>query len=324
MAFDGIAFLLQLRSHNVIFRTLPRPHLLGMKTIITWLAALLLWPSTGLMAQRSDLFLFDFTKIVDGYELSRPRLLSNFNTGGYTNQPSFADPYRLLVSAGPAENPTQTDLFELNLRTESVTRLTKTIDREYSPSSDPNQPDQILCVVVEVENDNNQRLWSYPTSLAEGGHGILASAGQVGYFCPLKSGWIAVFELGTPNKLYMYHRKTRERKFISSNIGRTLKQTKDGSLVFVHKISDSYWFLKRLNVDDFIPEVIKKTIPDAEDFTLLDDNSILMGSGSKLYHLDVNGDVMWRELADLQHLGLGNITRLAHNGINMLAIVSDE
>ena len=276
------------------------------------------------IAQKSDLYLFDISEVSDQYELSHPRLLSDFNPGGYTNQPSFVDAYRLLITVGQAATPAATDLYELKLRTNTLTRLTRTIDREYSPSINPFNPTEMYCVVVEVEKDDNQRLWSYPTDLGGGGRAVVSNSGQVGYYCPLKDNWMAVFEVGSPNKLFIYHTETGERKFISSNIGRSLHRSSDGSLVFVHKISDSHWFLKRVSTADFIPEVIKKTIPEAEDFCLLNDDSILMGGGSKLYHLNVVGDKMWREVGDLTGLGLNKITRLAFNGLNMLAVVTDR
>ena len=273
-------------------------------------------------AQSSDLYLFDLTKLADRYEINRARLLSGFNPGGYTNQPSFADAYRLLTVVGPAADPLDTDIYELNLRQETITRLTKTNDREYSPMINPNHPDKMLSVVVEVDNGDNQILWSYPTDLKGGGHSVLPQAGMVGYYCPLTDDWLAVFEVGTPHKLFLYQISTGVKKFISTNIGRALRRHSDGSLVYVHKFSDSHWFLKKVNTEDFRPEVIKKTIPDAEDFILLKDDSILMGSGGKVYHLDVTGDKLWTEVADLTPFGITDITRMAFNGLNMIAIVN--
>ncbi|NND34113.1 MAG: hypothetical protein HKN76_16110 [Saprospiraceae bacterium] len=282
----------------------------------------LLWQS--LISQSSELYIVDLLQVADKYEATNGRYLSHFNAGGYTNQPSFADPYTLLISVGMQDTPLATDLYELNLRTRRKTRITRTTEREYSPVISQLDPKYISCVLVEPENDNKQVIWQYPYDRSNGGRPLLSGTGQVGYFAELKDAWIAVFEVGSPNKLWLYNEESGEKKFITANVGRSLQRSGDGSLVYVHKFSDDYWFLKKLNLEDLRSEIIKKTITGAEDFVLLADDSIIMGSQSKLYHLDPNGGVTWSEIADLSDMGIKNITRLAFNGINQLAIVDQR
>ncbi len=278
--------------------------------------------SGTMMAQQSQLYLYDLALIDGQFELSHPRYLSGFNEDGYTDQPFFIDPYRILVSAGKKEKPSETDLYELHLREKSVKRITMTPDREYSPSIHPDAPEEIKCVIVDTKNENKQLLWRYPTDLSDGGRTWLSKANNVGYYCELDSGWVAVFEVGTPNQLYLIHAETGEKRFVSAKIGRTLRRSSDGSLIYVHKFSETHWFLKQIRPDQHVPSIIKKTIPNAEDFEVIRDDGIMMGSGSKLYFLDIKGDMRWREIADLNLAGINNITRLRYNGINMLAVVN--
>lgn len=279
---------------------------------------------TLLQSQKSDLYLFDFLEVAGTYELHHPRLLSEFNQGGYNNQPSFADSYTLLMSAAPADDQTNTDIYEMDLRSKELTRITRTIEREYSPTPSLDDPQSFNCVVVDVNNENKQILWRYPIDRSSGGKYWLKEVDNVGYFRELADDWVAIFEVGTPNKLWVVHKKTGEKKFISNNIGRSLQVMANGQLVYVHKFSDDYWFLKKLVPETFTSEIIKKTLPEAEDFCLLGDDSILMGHGSKLYRLDPSGDNQWEELMNLEKFGLTNIKRLAFNGINQLVIVDQK
>lgn len=280
--------------------------------------------SSVIFGQASELFMVDLDEVADKYEVSNARYLSAFNQGGYNNQPAFVDLYTLLVSVGKKNEAAKTDIFELNLRSKRMTRITKTKDREYSPSISRQDRNMINCVLVEVENNDNQILWQYPHDRSKGGRPLLKGVSQVGYFIELKDDWVAVYEVGTPSKLWLHNRKSGDKKFITANIGRCLQLMQDSTLAYVHKFSDDYWFLKKLNLDDLRSEIIKKTIPGAEDFTVLSDDSIIMGAKSKLYHLDHHGTNTWQEIADLEGMGIQHITRLAFNGINQLAIVDQR
>ncbi|MCB0688896.1 MAG: hypothetical protein KDC53_20300 [Saprospiraceae bacterium] len=275
-------------------------------------------------AQKSNLYLFDLLEIAGKYELHQPRLLSEFNPDGYNNQPYFIDNYTLILTAAPKEDLANSDIFQLDLRSHEMTRITKTPDREYSPTLSMQDPKLFNCVVVDVENGDKQILWQYPLDRSNGGKAWLKDWENVGYFQEMNDNWVAIFEVGTPNKLYLTNSKTGEKKFISNNIGRALRMTKDGQLIYVHKFSDDYWFLKRLRPETLLSEIVKKTLPGSEDFTLLDDDSILMGQGSKLYRLDQFGENQWKEVANLEKYGITNIKRLAFNGINEMVIVDQK
>jgi len=277
-----------------------------------------------LKAQSSELYVVDLQEVADNYEVDHARYLSSFNTGGYTNQPEFLDLYNLLVTVGPKKEPQNTDLYQLDLRTDQILRITKTPDREYSPMVSMSDKKMLNCVVVDVENDNTQIAWQYPLDRSKGGRPFLKGVQNVGYFCELADSWVAVFEVGSSDKLWIHNRVSGEKKFINANVGRSLKVTKEGYLVYVHKFSNDYWFLKKVHPDTFTNEIIKKTIPKTEDFALLSDDSIIMGKGSKLFHLDPKGTNQWEEIADLRNMGINKITRLAFNGINQLAIVDEN
>ncbi|MDH3652442.1 MAG: hypothetical protein OEQ53_22315, partial [Saprospiraceae bacterium] len=197
--------------------------------------ALLFSPALA-FAQSSDLYLFDLHTLSDVRQISNPRLLSGFNPDGYTNQPVFLDLFKLVVSAGPDTAPAQTDLYELNLRANQLTRLTRTIDREYSPGIDP-EKGYISCVLVDVKKDDEQKLWKYPVDRSTGGKAVLKGIKDVGYYTWIDDEWIAVFQVGDPSQLHLYNVRTDEKRFVSSKVGRCLKKLPGGALAYIHKIS---------------------------------------------------------------------------------------
>ncbi len=282
------------------------------------LFALLLLPFVS-QAQNSELYLFDFRTEAGELSVSNPRYISGFNTGGYNNQASFVNRNEILLAAAPKSNPEATDLFLLNLRSEQVTQITKTVDREYSPTVSVDGQ-WIHCVVVEVENENKQVLWKYPMDRSGGGEPIAPAAKNVGYYTPINEEWVAVFEVGEPHQLYAVHLNTGERKLISTKIGRSIAQTEPGKIMFVHKYSDDYWMLKEWDLAVGRSSTIKKTLPGSEDFTITGPGKLIMASGAKIYELNRNGDNQWIEVADLEPYGLDNITRMAYDGLGQLVV----
>lgn len=281
---------------------------------------LLMLLSTTLAAQRGDLFVFDLTNDGQSYHLENPRYLSSFNEGGYTNQPHFVDPYRILVSVGKKMNPVETDIYEVNLRSKEIMQVTQTIDREYSPTIS-RDGSSFRCVLVDVENDNRQILWEYPMDRSHGGAPFVSEAKDVGYYADLGNE-VAVFEVGTPTKLFLYDKVTGRRRFISNQIGRSLRRTPRGTLAYLHKFSDAYWYIKEYNLDSGRSEIIKKSLPESEDFEVLSDGSYLMASRGKLYRLDPAATKEWLEIGDFSPYKIGKITRMAYNGINQLAVIT--
>jgi len=282
---------------------------------------LLLLGAITACAQQSDLYLFDFVQDGEKWHLENPRFLSGFNPGGYTNQPEFIDPYRLLVSVGDAASPAETDLYEINLRKETCLRITQTADREYSPVL--TTQGMVQCVLVDVANDDAQIIWEYPFDRSNGGQAYLPEAKDVGYFVDLGTS-TAVFEVGSPNKLFLYNRDTGAKKFISNQIGRTLKRTSGGQLAYVHKFSDAYWYLKLYDLETSRTTILKKTLPECEYFEILPDDSFIMAWKSKLYRLDPKAGNEWTAVGDFDALELGQVSRMRYNGINQLAVITSK
>jgi hypothetical protein len=281
--------------------------------------------SVALSAQgHTDLYLFQLHKDdKEAYHIYKPQFLSGFNPGGYTNQPCFASDGTLLVSVRIAGEK-QNDIYALSIKDFKVKRVTQTTANEYSPRIDPTN--QYLSVVRQVVGDamNQQVYW---TRLDGGGFkSITPDRRDVGYYTWLNENQLALFRIeGESNKLEKYNIVDHKARKITSAIGRSLWSDEDGSVLYVHKFSSDYWYLKRYNVDAFSMDIITQTPGMTEDFVLAPDGTYFMGQAGMLFSFHPQHNDAWQEVADLTVYGIDSVTRLAVSPDGtMLALVASK
>ena len=110
---------------------------------------------------------------------------------------------------------------------------------------------------------------------------------------------------------------------LTSHIGRCFQRLTNGNLAFVYKATDTTWYLQELNLSNYKTKILAKTKPGAEDFVILRDGTMLMGSGSTLFKFHPAYDAAWLPIIDLANYGIKQITRLAVNKTGKIAIVSE-
>ncbi len=71
-------------------------------------------------------------------------------------------------------------------------------------------------------------------------------------------------------------------------------------------------------------QTIIKTLPGAEDFTILSNGTILMGKGSRIYKYHPNKDADWVEMVDLKSIGIYNVTRIDARGDKLVLVDGGE
>jgi len=252
--------------------------------------------------------------------VTEPLYLSGFNPDGYNNQPYFINPNQLYITSDMYDE-TFTDVVKLDLRRQEYFRVTATDSiSEYSPT-----PRAIrgFFSTVRVEKDlSTQSLWLYPKDHQSYGRRVLSDIGTVGYHCWLSEEEVALFLVGTPMKLAIGNITENTTKTVLENIGRCFRQQSDGSLLFVHKVTEESWYLKSYDPEANEIDIVTRTRPGSEDFELLKDGKIIMGEGSKLYTINPLTDEYWAELTDLAEFGITNISRLAESR-NQLIIVDN-
>ena len=164
--------------------------------------------------------------------------------------------------------------------------------------------------VVRVEAHQVQRLWKFP--LGGGAPSLLLeNIKPVGYHAWLDESRLALFVLGRPPTLQLADIRNGTGEVIESNIGRSLhKHPLRNSVTFVHKLSDTEWVIKELDVETRKIRPVIRTLAGSEDFVWTRDAVVISGKGSKLFKFDPAKDVEWQEAADFSTAGLKNITRL--------------
>jgi hypothetical protein len=272
---------------------------------------------------KSNILLFSLSKTADStWRPEAPRFLTAFNKGGYNNQPSFFGNNELWLTAQFPQDTTQTDLIALDLLLKKQIRVTATPNTaEYSPTRMPGGK-RFSC--VRVEEDGNQRLWSFPIDRTDNGRPEFPEIFNVGYHCWLRDTLAALFivgEDGQPHTLQIIGTKSQKPQRIGSNIGRCLIKRPDGKLLFVQKATEQTWYLKTWDPKTNLQEIILKMPSGSEDFALLSDGTLLSATGSKLFQFKAPRNTDWKEVADLSKYGVQKITRLAVNGDGKLAVV---
>jgi len=278
---------------------------------------------TGLMGQASNIYLFDLNHPADSvFDFRNPRFLTSFNTRGYNNHPWFFEEDVLYISSQrPGEQ--QPEIYRLNVRDSTVARVTSTAEGEYSPMRMPDYYNFSAVRMEFVGRDTLIRLWQFPMDRITNGRPIFKYMNNIGYYCWVNSQQVACFLIGDMPKLVIGDVRTDQFTEIDRNVGRCIRQLPSGNLMYVQKTSFGVWQLVEYNPYNQQKNIITNTLPEVEDFGVLSDGTILMGSGSKLYKFNPRRDTEWREIADFRFYNIDNITRIAVSRLNKIAIVGD-
>jgi len=268
-------------------------------------------------APATDMILFDFKKVNSEYFVTKGKLLNKFNQGSYNNQPSFFNPINIYFSA-IAEGESQTDIYAIDLLRNTYWQVTKTPDGEYSPTLMPTK--RYFSAIVQEDKTNTQRLWQFPLDQSNTGSDLFPNITGVGYHCWLDRENVAMFIVGEPHKLIIANRTTQEQKLVLEDIGRGLKANKRGLLYFIHKIDEETCLLKRYDPSNNTITSIVQTPGNSEDFELLPDETIIMGSGSNLFAFNPDFSQEWKKVASLEGFGIKNITRLSILGEKLVVV----
>lgn len=288
------------------------------------LLLLFVWSAISIGVSQNDLYLFTLEKSGKGvYSVSDPLYLNKFNRGGFTNQPSFTPSGDLLVSVR-MPNETQNDIWLLDLREKKYRIITETQATEYSPSIHPHE-EQLTVVRKTGEQQTNQQVCNIDLRTKE----LKCVSGNfrdVAYYTWLGPDKLALFRLeGEIHRLSLYDVKEDKSRRITTSIGRTLVSDRSGNLIFVHKFTDEYWYIKRYDPSDSDIENITRTAGKNEDFAMTDDGTFFMGNGNLLFTFHPDRDREWKQIADLSVYGIDRITRLAisPNGKNLVLVAKE-
>jgi Tol biopolymer transport system component len=215
------------------------------------------------------------------------------NRPGYDNQPSFTPDGKSLLFVS-VKDTTQSDVYKYDLSSKTISQVTHTSESEYSPSY---SPDKKNISVVRVDKDSGQRFYNLPLNNITGAQ-LIKGTDSIGYYCWLSDSLLAMFILGPSNSLQLLNTHTLQRKLIASDIGRCIKPDQEKkNLLFVIKQNENEWSIFKMNNSSFILTKVINTLKGNEDFAVMPDGTLLMGSEGKLFSYHSN-DTDWKEIAD--------------------------
>ena len=271
---------------------------------------LLIWSAISTGASQNDLYLFSLDKSGKGtYSISDPRYLNSFNKGGFTNQPAFTPSGELLVSVRLA-NENQNDIWLLDIDARKYRILTQTSETEYSPSIHPHE-EHLTVLRKTGEQPIDQQVCNIDLRT-----GMLKCVSgnfrDVAYYTWLGPHYLALFRIeGEVHRLSLYDVKEDKSRRITTSIGRNLVSDRAGHLIFVHKFTNEYWYIKKYDPSNSEIENITRTAGKNEDFAIASDGTYFMGNGNLLFTFHPERDKEWKQIADLAVYGIDRITRLA-------------
>ncbi len=258
----------------------------------------------------NDLYMFNMQKSSKGdFHLYGAKFLSGFNRGGYTNQPWFTPSGEILVSVR-ASDEYQNDIWLLSPVTKKIKRLTSTNELEYSPRIHPDEEHLTFLRKVGEEPLDQQ---VYKVNLKSGAiESATIDVRDIGYYTWMGMDALGIFRIDDAgNKLSYFEVGTQKSRRITSSIGRTLLSDKNGLLIYVHKFSNEYWYIKKYDPASSVMEIVTQTIGKNEDFTISRDGTYFMANNHLLYSFNPATDKGWKQFADLSTFGIKYASRLA-------------
>ena len=281
----------------------------------------LLLPVIGLaQLPTTNIYHLKLTKVGKSYRVKSPQFMTAFNKNGYNNQPAFFDD-KVVYFTTDYYDSVQTEIAKFDLFDKSLTRITYTEEKEYSPTPVPGR-DAFSVVRVELD-DKVQTLSLYPLDGIGYAKRYMNNTKNIGYHCWLDESTLGLFLVESPHhNLAVADAQSERRKIILDNVGRCLKSDRDGNLLFVHKQSDNEWIIKSYNLESNKSKTIIQLPNGVEDYEVLNDGTFLIGQGSTLSTFNPKSDTEWVKVIDLGEAGITNIKRVAARR-NSLILVNE-
>ncbi len=266
----------------------------------------------------TNIYHFKMTKVSNQYRVSSPQFLTQFNNSGYNNQPTFFEDEVVYFTTDYYDKE-QTEIAKFDFYEESLTRITYTPEKEYSPTKLPNA--EGFSVVRVEDDDKTQTLSIYPLDGIGYPKRYMNNTSNIGYHAWLEGNYVALFLVEEPNhNLAIADAISERRRIIIDKVGRCLKKNNLGEVLFVHKQHEDQWFIKSYNQSTKKSTQIIETLKGAEDFEILVDGTILMGEGATLYKYTPGKDNDWKKMSDLEQYGITSIQRICARKNSLIVV----
>ena len=252
----------------------------------------------------TEVYLMDLDFGPEKFELSNFRNISNDD--GYDSQPSFQSD-NLVIFAG--NNGGQTDIAQYHIRFgRKFWYHQGSASSQYSPQR---IPDSENVLSVHLDSTGYQRLFHHHITLGDykEAHPDL----RVAYYAMFNKDLLVGSVLGDDGlDLVVANLETKAVDTLAYNAGRSfhkVPQSESMSYTFVNE--DGNHDVYQLDMSTFESFFVAQLPIDVQDHVWLNDTTLLIGSGAKLYMYDLYGEDKWFEVADLSEYNIDGITRMA-------------
>lgn len=266
----------------------------------------------------SEIFLFAVEKNGDKFAFSGGKNITN--NAGYDNQPSFTLDNRSILFTSN-RNGKDTNIYEYFLADGKLEQITSSTDNEYTAKDF----DGKTLNFIREGSDQTMTIFKYDRATKEESS-ALKNKEPVAYYAFNSKGDALVWV----RYAFFIHWVNPEK-----NINRFVTDYGQPSTPQLIPNTDNFSFVKRLPSDElwiyeFNPsnQAIRPIIQNRDgkiNYAWMNDGSLLIGSGTKLFKFDEKTDKRWVEIGDLSSFGIKDILRLAvsSDGKN-LAVASNQ
>ena len=235
---------------------------------------------------------------------------------GYDNQPHFRPGHHEVYYASFRDDE-RSDLKKYNWKTGLTSDVTRTPEREYSPTVTPDKK-WISCI---IQRDNNaQDLGKYPV------HGgkpeVIIDNLTVGYHAWLSDTDLILFVLGEPHTLRHFNTTSKKDQILFEKPGRSIQRIPRTNLVsVVDKQDPLHWFIWKIGAD-LKPVKVTETIHGSEDIAWTPDGRIISSDGTRFL---INNPLKTNGWIPMQGPELKGISRIAisPDGKKLAAVISE-
>jgi hypothetical protein len=269
----------------------------------------------------SEILLFDMKITNARVFLSNGENFTNHK--GYDNQPFF-HPRKPIIYYSSFDDNGRSDIKYYDFEKKETRNFTLTQEREYSPTVTPDE-NFISCIIQRDNGD--QDLAKYPI---EGGKPeVLINHLKIGYHAWAGENKLLLFVLddSVHNSLHYYYLGKNADTVIAENIGRSLQKIPgQNGMSFVQIISEGLSIIKKFDMNTGVISTIVNSLPGQDQLTWLQNDTILMSDGSKIFSYQPEKDKEWQAvIIDTDIFEGKRVTRLATNiANNKLAVVVSE
>jgi len=246
-----------------------------------------------------DIYVADLS-VFDGIRfLGNVRNITN-RPAASDDQPRFAPDGRSILYTAAYQSG-QTEIHRYYLSSGRDTRITRTPDREYSPTPIPG--DRAFSA-IRIEADSTQRLWRF-TMEGMDAEVILRDVARVG-----SQAWgnetslLAVVD-GDPPTLHVADATTGLAVVVADSVGRSVNKIPNrNAWSFVERPSSTESWISELNIGTHEVVRIIRTRDGGDFHAWTPEGVLLMASGSEILQWDPEVDTEWRVMADLGHMNV--------------------